>query len=254
MLISLMCSKCMEESIENSGVVPEGGLEIRTRAVPVQTVGLYRGICPNGHNVLMMADFQQFELLFESAMEAFADSYYRESVSSFAAALERFYEFSIYTLLISNGVEIDNIKKMWSSVSRQSERQLGLYVGLFTSVFGECPKLLSEKDAAFRNGVIHKGHFPSPTDCFDFGRVVYELLNYNIRVLRERFADSMFRAGEVNRHEASKQLKEGEIPIVFKMATTVSLMTLDEPLPMHEAMNAVSKRLALQRGQSQSLK
>lgn len=251
MLMSLMCRKCLED-ISADGI-PEGGIDIRTKAVPVQTVGLYRGVCPKGHDVLMIADFQQFELLFESAMEAFADSYYRESVSSFAAALERFYEFSIRTLLISNGVDASALDRMWSLVSSQSERQLGMYVGLYTSALGDCPNVLSGKEAAFRNSVIHKGYFPSPTECFSFGKVVYDLLNSGLKVLREHFEVSMLRADELARNEVLGQLKEGEMPNVFKMATTVSLMTLDKPLPLHEALNAVSHRLTRQRLASLSL-
>ncbi|MBR8657881.1 hypothetical protein KDH83_31695, partial [Achromobacter sp. Marseille-Q0513] len=128
----------------------------------------------------MIANLQQFELLFESAMEAFVDSYFRESVSSFAASLERYYEFAIQTLLLAQGRSVEMVDSMWKMVSNQSERQLGMYVGLYTSAFGRVPKVLTSGEASFRNNVIHKGYFPTPQEAFSFASSIYEILNSSI--------------------------------------------------------------------------
>ncbi|HWJ69971.1 MAG TPA: hypothetical protein VNS79_08000 [Sphingobium sp.] len=197
----------------------------------------------------MVADFQHFELLFESAIEAFVDTYFRESVSSFAAALERFYEFAIQTLLVDRKVAIETIRAMWKPVSNQSERQLGMFIGLYTAAHGRPPTLLPDNRISFRNNVIHKGHFPTPQETFDFGNSVYELLNLSLKELRENFEEAMQTARSIARQAAFAQLKDGESAITFGMGTTVSLTVLDEPPPMADAINAVAARLRRQRNQ-----
>lgn len=60
------------------------------------------------------------------------DGYFRESVSSFAAASERLYEFSLRVQLTYYKVDIDELEAMWKSVAAQSERRRGMYIGLRT--------------------------------------------------------------------------------------------------------------------------
>lgn len=243
MLIHVMCPHCAQELLEQIGKIPEGGVAMEVKPVPVQTVGLYRTTCSKGHDILMIADVQPFELLFESAMEAFVDLYFREAVSSFAAALERFYEFVIRSFLIARKVDSETSAAMWKSVSHQSERQLGMYIGLYTAEYGRQPPLLQNDTTRFRNSVIHKGYFPSSAEAFDFGRSVYELINRGVRELRTDFADAMQAARDITRKAALSQLKDGEVPATFGMGTTISLMVLDEPKPMVDAINSVAARM-----------
>ena len=222
-------------------------MPIKMKVMPVQTVGLYRTTCSQGHSIVMLADFQQFELLFESAMEAFADGYFREAVSSFAASLERYYEFAIKTLLLAYKVDKESISDMWKNVSNQSERQLGMFVGLYTSINNRPPEVLSNNQTAFRNSVIHKGYFPSPEDALDFGNAVYKLLNLGLRELRADYHDAMQSARGFAREAAIAELKDGEVLSTFGMKTTISLMVLDEPPPISEAIIKVAERLNRQR-------
>ncbi|MCC4603593.1 hypothetical protein HG421_09105 [Xanthomonas campestris pv. badrii] len=243
MLMPVVCTECADEMLSGVGLIPDGGILIETRVVPVQTVGLYRVACRRGHNIVMIADFQQFELLFESALEAFSDTYFRESVSSFAASLERYYEFAIRTLLIERSVSRDAIDVVWKSVSRQSERQLGMFIGLYTAARGYPPKILSSDKASFRNSVIHNGHFPSPNEAFEFGASVYELLLNGIKELRLDFYASMQEARNFTREKASEGVRPGEVPAQFAMSTTISLTNIGDPLPMLDAVNSVADRL-----------
>ncbi len=248
MLMQVMCAQCVEDLVGSLETIPPDGIPMTVKLVPVQTVGLYRAVCSNGHNMTMIANFQQFELLFESAMEAFVDNYFRESVSSFAAALERFHEFAIQTLLLSRKVEADMIQAMWKRVSNQSERQLGMFIGLYTATYGRAPDLLSDNQTSFRNKVIHKGHFPSPQETFDFGGAVLELLKAGVKQLRTDFHDAMQEARNFAIQTAHAQLEASETPTFFGMGTTISLLVTDEPPPMEAALEAVAARLQRQRG------
>lgn len=250
MLMPVMCPQCMLDAAAAVKDIPPSGIPIPTRVVPVQTVGLYRGTCSKGHPLLMVADFQQFELLFESAMEAFVDHYYRESVSSFASSLERFYEFSIQTMLLAQGVSKELMASMWKEVSNQSERQLGMFIGLHTAFLGNAPQLLPQKMVTFRNSIIHKGHFPSPQEVYNFGNSVYDLLNAGIKELRTKCPDAVEEARNIARQAAYSQLKEGENAPRFGMATTISLMVQDEPKPLSVAINKVAERIQRHRNES----
>ena len=253
MLMPVMCHQCISDALSSVKDIPPSGILVSTRVVSVQTVGLDRDTCSKGHALLMIADFQQFELLFESAMEAFADTYFRESVSSFASSLERFYEFSVQTLLIDQGVSTELIASMWKEVSNQSERQLGMFIGLHTSVLRKAPQLLPNKMVSFRNNIIHKGHFPSIQDVYDFGNTVYDLLNSGMKGLRNNCPGALQEARNIARRAAYSQLKEGENPAQFGMATTISLMVQDEPQPLSAAISKVAQRLQRHRNESSTL-
>ena len=64
--------------------------------------GKYEVTCTRGHKETVILQQQKFEILFEIGAHAIIDGYYREAVSSFAASLERFYEFSIKAFLAIN--------------------------------------------------------------------------------------------------------------------------------------------------------
>jgi len=59
----------------------------------VRQDGLYNGKCPKGHELLIATQTLPHEMLFEIALNAIGDGYYREAVSSFAASVEVFMNF-----------------------------------------------------------------------------------------------------------------------------------------------------------------
>ncbi|WP_214516260.1 hypothetical protein, partial [Aliivibrio fischeri] len=91
--------------------------------------------CADGHETLVFLSEYKFQVLFEVGLNAIKDGYYREAVSSFAAALERFYEHFIKTVLFrKEGSE--QLENCWKMVSNQSERQLGAFIFLYLSEIG----------------------------------------------------------------------------------------------------------------------
>lgn len=56
-------------------------------------------------------------MLFEIALNAIVDGYQREAVSSFAASIERFYEFAIRVLTRTSQVPRDIIESAWKAVA-----------------------------------------------------------------------------------------------------------------------------------------
>jgi hypothetical protein len=104
--------------------------------------GLYTGKCPQGHNLLFATQTLPHELLFEIALNAIADGYNREAVSSFTASMERFFEFAIRVIAKKHGVPDASFADAWTAVSKQSERQLGAYIFMYLVDFATPPRLL----------------------------------------------------------------------------------------------------------------
>ena len=144
---------------------------------------VYQIECPNGHRFSANILYHEFQKLFESAVDALADSYYREAVGSFAASYERFMELFIRIVMKSNDTPDDELAKGWNRISRQSERQLGAFIILFVLEFGTQPPLLANADIELRNKVIHQGYFPTKDECLKYGRAVLYAIRQTMKVL-----------------------------------------------------------------------
>jgi hypothetical protein len=147
--------------------------------------GKYQVRCAAGHVSTVIVDNVKFELLFEMGLNALVDGYPREAVSSFASALERFYEF--YWHVVSNvySMPLDQIDSAWKMVGKQSERQLGMFITAALLLTKQCPPLLNpNRDVKFRNEVIHGGYIPTVEEATAFGDVVMGHINELLATLR----------------------------------------------------------------------
>jgi hypothetical protein len=143
----------------------------------VQDSGLYLLECSEGHKTATHLEAHRFEILFELALSAIVDGYNREAVASFAAALERFYEFYVRVICAKRKIDQVQLNTAWKDVSKQSERQLGAYVFMYLLERSECAPKLPQKMVEFRNGVIHKGNFPTRLQAVNFGQAVLDAIS-----------------------------------------------------------------------------
>ena len=97
----------------------------------------------------------------------------REAISSFAASVERFFEFSLRVLSRNRQVPPQIFDVVWRVVSKQSERQLGAFVFLYAASFAEEPHILSNRMTELRNDVIHRGKLPDQKQVLEFGDAAY---------------------------------------------------------------------------------
>lgn len=222
MEIIIPCTECTNAALQKKGGFGPEGVVLPTRAVHVQDHNLYRATCPEGHQLLALLDNHPFELLFQSGLEALVDGYFRESVSSFAAALERLYEFSIRVQLTSDNIADTDLETMWKSVSAQSERQLGMYIGIRTLKDARQPPMLGATQTQFRNSVIHKGYFPDGGEAFRFGEAVFKLIKDEVLRLDERYKDAVTRETYARREKACRSLGKGETPHVLYFGLAVA--------------------------------
>jgi hypothetical protein len=185
--------------------------------VDVQNDSLYRLTCPSGHETRVWLQNQKFELLFDSGCLALLDGYFYESVSSIAAALERFLEFYLHIIFLERVVghevlaetmkrifasQSGPFEKTWKQVAKQSERQLGAFLFTYLLETGNPPEAIDDRKIesyngkplrSFRNDVIHNGYVPSRAQVIEYGEYIFqfvrailsELLTHNAKFISQ---------------------------------------------------------------------
>ena len=183
MLVNLFCPYCAREAAQRK----DPDFEVPVPIVRLRDDGVYPVRCERGHNARVRLQNLRFELLFEMGVYALHDGYTREAVSSCAAALERFYEFYVAVATEAFNVAPEELAGAWKAVSRQSERQLGMFVAAHLILTGRAPELLNpNRDVRFRNCVVHQGYVPQHHEAEEFCEVVLGLLDRLIDGLRGR--------------------------------------------------------------------
>jgi hypothetical protein len=204
------------------------------RFVEIRDDGIYSSTCSKGHTTLTVVQEQKFEMLFDSGAMALLDGYPREGITSFAAALERFYEFYVQVICLKHGVAIEKFIAAWKNVKSQSERQFGAYLFayLIDHQGGDPPIIDNEKPViatssngwkAFRNNAIHKGYIPSTAEAISYGNLIYCHIILLIKDLETRSSEFLNKA--VFHHLArAHQVAQGNIvstmsiPTIFRTA------------------------------------
>lgn len=149
--------------------------------------GCYETICSMGHRSTTILQEQKFELLFDIGAFAINDGYYREAVASFTSSLERFYEFFIKAAYFEKDIDSAIVADSWKRVAKQSERQLGGFIVLYTNDFGKNPPILNNADSRFRNDVIHNGKIPSRQEALKYGQTVLDLIQPMLLEVKEKY-------------------------------------------------------------------
>jgi hypothetical protein len=181
--IIVSCPECIGEK-ENSAILALGN------------ENTYKVVCDKGHIQNISLPHQRHEILFEFGVYAIADGYYREAISSFAAALERYYEYFL-RVISTRSHSTKYFDQIWKQVSSQSERQLGGYIFAHFLVYNQPPTLIDNPLIELRNKAIHKGYIPEKEEALKFGAGVANLVNSGVARLHEHFRDEV--------HEITRQ-------------------------------------------------
>lgn len=213
--------------------------------------GLLSSTCSKGHTTLTMVQQQKFEILFEIAALALIDGYPRETITSTAAALERFYEYYIRLVCMKKKVNIEQFNELWEkNVNNQSERQFGAF--LFTYFFdnnGKIPPLadklkpeipdISKKDTKtwteFRNNIVHKGYIPSLNEATCYMEIIFKYLNELINDIKVNYSQEMQSVTISHLDNLSKKNGNNHVISTMSMSTILNLnennhLTLKEAL------------------------
>ncbi|WP_281848050.1 hypothetical protein [Olleya namhaensis] len=152
--------------------------------LPISDELYYEFECHKGHKNKVLVQNKKYDLLFESGLHAMLDGYNREAVSSFAVALERFYEYIISIALVyENGFSFDVLENFKKEV-KLSERLYGVFCSIYLLKFKKVlepfnNKFLKTIDVSFpkfdnqpvkfRNKIIHEGYIPTYQETLNYG-------------------------------------------------------------------------------------
>lgn len=203
--------------------------------------GRYEIMCPKGHSSITLLQQQKFEILFDIGAYAIVDGYYREAVSSFTSALERFYEFYIKVLCISRNIDWSNTQDAWKEVSNQSERQLGAFIFLHLQETRTKPTLLSNNKIKFRNEVIHKGKIPSREQATEYGQAVLDVVRPLLKKLKEEYDDAVSTATFQHLSNTRSPSDDGVAVSTMCIPTILSLSIGDAAYDERSLQDAISQ-------------
>lgn len=218
MKLPMTCMQCLSE---------KGRPSEEFSFVEFRDDGRYDFTCINGHQTTTILQQQKFEILFDIGAYAILDGYYREAVSSFTSSLERFYEFYIKVLSIERKIDEKIFMTSWKMVAKQSERQFGAFIFLYTLEHGKSPILLSTANVEFRNDVIHKGLIPTKAEALSYGNDVLNVIRPVLKNLKENYKDSIGKA--VFQHLNKRRIDSDKDKSVATMSisTILSLSVFD---------------------------
>jgi hypothetical protein len=211
------CLKCQ---------IANPGRPTSLQLISVQEESRYEVICEQGHRDAFVLQNPKFDILFEIGAHAILDGYYREAVSSFQASLERCYEFFLRAALKHIALSDDVITEAWKSISKQSERQLGAFVMVYTTEFGRPPALLSNQNVAFRNAVIHQGRIPSWQEAIDYGQAILDLERPLVREVRQRYSKAVT---SLTLQNTAKSRKPDDASVGVAALSTIVGFQVEEP-------------------------
>ena len=156
-------------------------------------------------NVIELFNFK-FQILFDYGVLAFLDGYYRESISSIIASLERFFEAIIKNISLESQIEEKDFIKTWKFIKKQSERQIGAFFFLYLLKMKKPQENILDKTmdstgksiSNFRNEVIHNGYIPTREETEEFIRKVFDYITTTIQVLHDN-TEEKFRLRYLNK-------------------------------------------------------
>jgi hypothetical protein len=153
----------------------------------------FHSMCVKGHRTIIFLEIQRFELLFDLAVMAILDGYYREAITSFQVAIERFHEFALRIIIEANGVPTSSssFEFTWKQVVNQTERQLGAFLLAYFQFFGDEPEYTHEQFARLRNKATHQGYIPTESEVTSFGSNTYTYFTNTMRKLIEKCPDAV---------------------------------------------------------------
>lgn len=160
--------------------------------------GIYMMNCGNSHSSIIILQTVKFQLLFQVAINAIFDGYYRESVLSFQGSIERFYEFYIRVLAHSNKIDEEQLQLYWKEV-RLSEREFGAFATVYLLQNKKSVPVFARKKVGLtnlnitelRNAVVHRGFIPNRATAIAFGDAVLDYLKFLIEELKVSHSQAM---------------------------------------------------------------
>lgn len=200
--------------------------------------------CSKGHKTALIIQSMKFEVLLESGANALEAGFTMEAAASFAAALERFYEFFIQVILVHRNVSLALYQSMFKHMANQSERQVGAFFALHVLEFGTV-YVPDNEQIKFRNKVVHKGHIPTLVDAMGYCSWVYEEIARLADLLINRCEDAVLQVIGADLKARYAKAPNGIVRSTYAANRMFALSNKGQKLAFDQAFNQFidSKRL-----------
>lgn len=204
-----ICKKCAEQG-------PPFG-KLYKVVIDSDLIGTIK--CSKGHKSIVQINHFHFDVLYQSALLSYMNEFYSESLMSFAASLERTYEFYIKISLLKKKVSIEKINLFWKELNNSSERQYGAFCIEYLANTGK-PWKSNQKQVTFRNKVIHKGYIANSHEVKIFAQYCLDQINKIFDEFSNGYGDeiSILKAEQVAISNSKIKImqKENEINLLIK--------------------------------------
>jgi hypothetical protein len=214
MLIPTPCSECF---LRDREIEKREGRKFPLVMLPGRMTdhGYIEVTCGEGHKTTVIYDERKFELLFQSACHTLNAGYEREAVSGFATSLEQLYEFFIRVVCRKTKLTADIFEKTWKQIARQSERQFGCFLMLYSINRGKSFDV-NQKQIEFRNRVIHQGYIPKRKEAFSFGKDAWRIKRSVYKFLERKFPKELKAEIEDELKRIEAKVPKGRTILKFK--------------------------------------
>jgi len=133
-------------------------------------------VCNNGHKNNFKILKNKFELLYDSAIISFYDSYYREAVMNLYSCLENFQEYVIKILLYSiKKLQYNEIESYLKRIKSRSECREGCFYSI-CKIYLDKDYFIDDKYKSLRNQVVHNGIFPDKRQTQNFAKYTFNFI------------------------------------------------------------------------------
>lgn len=211
MKILATCLKCAKENKLNDKYNPYSYVEYNEK------FSTY--ICNNGHKNNFKILNNKFELLYDTAMISFFDSYYRETVMNLYSCLESFQEYVIKVFLYSiKKLEFSEIENYLKKIKSRSECREGCFYSM-CKIFLDKEYFVDDKYKSLRNQVVHNGFFPDKKQTKNFAKYTFEFIcNCYKDIIKILDEDTKCRFRSFSEKMISKDLEiESEVTMISTM-------------------------------------
>lgn len=230
MEIPLICAECSKQNLTISSL---------PTIYNINESDFYEVTCEHGHTSYYFLQNEKFDILFNMAILALRDGYYREAILNFASALERFYEFGIRLMSEINNISKENTEiLLYKQLKNASEKELGAYNALYLITRKIPAKNLSNKSRELRNGVVHQGNSPTFEKTLDYGDKVYKLIREDYFYFEKNYHSKISKIAEQRWEKTSLSTDKPLSHIVIP-----SFLTIENSLTIQEMIDLASTNL-----------
>ena len=188
MQLHLPCSTCKKEVLARGS--PDAVIGIRA-LLSLTPSEIHKMTCPRGHENWVWLAHPFHEILLYRGIQELAAGDTRGAALSFYSAWDNFVKHMVELYVTDDTYAIPPIGPCPKGLAR-SEPRLGVYAGIYVSIFKGWPQIVSEDSTKTRNKVIHDDHVPSRQEVLKLAEDVQRCIRFGFSEMQEAQQEQMW--------------------------------------------------------------